>query len=96
MEKILDFTDKRGRNFTLSQKAWTHIRTKHSLVENPEEIKETILNSDNEIKIESKNRTYFYKYFKNKKQTSKFLKIIVKYIKDNEQIVSAYFVRKIR
>ncbi len=38
----------------------------------------------------------FYKYFKHKKQKSKFLKVVVKYLNGEGFIISAHFLREIR
>ncbi len=93
---IFELVDKTGRKIILTKERWSHIRQKHGLVEDPEEIQQTILNSDKSIFIEEKNKVYFYKYFKHKKHVSKFLKVIVKYLNDRGYVSSAHFTRKIQ
>lgn len=96
MSHILEIVDKTGKKVILTQENWAHIRKKHGLVEDPEEIQQTILTPDRTIVIEERNKTFFYKYFKHKKHVSKFLKVIVKYLNDEGYILSAHFVRNIR
>lgn len=93
MSNIFDITDKTGRKIILSSKTWSHIREEHPNVEDSEEIIESLRNADKIIDDEREGITYYYKYFKNKKQTSKFLKVVVKYINIEGNILSAYFVR---
>jgi len=96
MPNIFKIIDKTGRKIRLTKERWTHIRQKHGLVENPEEIQQTLTNPTKIIPIEKKNKTYFYNYFKHKKHISKFLKVIVKYINNQGYVKSAYFTRSIK
>ena len=93
---IFEIVDKTGRNTILTRERWSHIRQKHGLVENLEEIQQTLINPTKIISFEKKNKTYFYNYFKHKKHKSKFLKVIVKYINNQGYVKSAYFTRSIK
>ena len=77
---IFEVTDKTGRKILLTKKQWNHIRQHHAEVENSEEISETILKPDKIILDEREGVENFYKFFKHKKQKSKFLKIVVKFL----------------
>lgn len=94
MPNIFEIVDKTGRKIILTSERWSHIRQKHGLVEEPEEIQQTILAPDKSIFIEEKNKIYLYKYFKHKKQVSKFLKVVVKYLNGIGYVSSAHFTRK--
>ena len=48
------------------------------------------------IEDEREGVEYFFKYFKNKKWKSKFLKIVVKYINKEGSVLSAYLTRSIK
>ncbi len=92
-ENVFEIVDKTGRKIRLTRERWTHIRQKHGLVENPEEIQQTLTNPIKTLFIEEKNKAYFYNYFKHKKHKSKFFKVIVKYINNQGYVKSAYFTR---
>lgn len=96
MEIVFEVVDKTGRKIRLTKKQWSHIREYHKDVENSEEILETLQKPD---KLTTDEREYvnnFYKYFKHKKQKSKFLKVVVKYLNGDGFIISAHFLRNIK
>lgn len=95
MDILFEVINKSGRKIRLTKKQWSHIRQNHAEVEYPEEIKETLENPDNVINDVRENVNNFYKYFKHKKHTSKFLKVIVRYLNGEGFIISAHFVRTI-
>ncbi|MBU2052912.1 MAG: hypothetical protein ABIJ14_02585 [Nanoarchaeota archaeon] len=89
---IFEITDKSGRKINLSKEGRRHIRKKHPEVEEEEQIKETIENPD---KITSygfdKTIHYYYKFYKHRKQPSKYLLVIVKYLNNSGYVISSYF-----
>jgi len=96
MNHLFEVIDKTGRKIRLTKKQWIHIRKDHPNVETPEEIYETIQNPDKIFGDEREEVSNFYKFFKHKKQKSKFLRVIVKYLNGDGFILSAYFVRNIK
>lgn len=55
----------------------------------------TLQNPDKIIDDKREDAEYFFKYYKHKKQKSKFFKVVVKYINEEGTILSAHFVRHI-
>ena len=96
MNYILEVIDKNGRVVHLSSERWSHIRKYHADIERFEEVSETLKNPDNVFADEREKVTIFYKFFKNKKQKSKFLRVVVKYLNGSGFVMSAYFVRNIK
>ena len=97
MSHIFEIIDKTNRKIHLSKERWSHIRKKHPEVEDPELIKENIINPD---KIASFNddRTinYYYKFHKYKKLPNKYLVVAIKYLNEHGYIITAYFDKHIR
>ena len=96
MTNIFEITDKNKRKVKLTRERWSHIRIEHPNIENFEEIIESVQNPDKIIEDEREGVEYFFKYFKNKKWKSKFLKIVVKYINKEGSVLSAYLTRSIK
>jgi len=96
IDYVSEIIDKTGRKIRLTRKQWSHIKRDHPNIESPREISKTIQNPDKVITDEREDVNNFYKYFKHKKQKSKFLKIIVKYLNGQGFIITAHFVRYIR
>lgn len=96
MPNIFEITDKKGRKVRLTKERWTHIRTEHPNIENPEEIITALQNPDKIINDEREEVDYFFKYFKHKRWKSKYLKVVVRYINNEGSILSAHFVRNVR
>ena len=96
MLNIFEVTDKNSRKVKLTKERWSHIRIEHPNVESFEEIIESVQNPDKIIEDEREGVEYFFKYFKNKKWKSKFLKIVVKYINKEGSVLSAYLTRSIK
>ncbi|PIN90720.1 hypothetical protein COU57_02590 [Candidatus Pacearchaeota archaeon CG10_big_fil_rev_8_21_14_0_10_32_14] len=93
---VFEVIDKNGKVVHLSDERWSHIRKYHVDVESFEEISEILKNPDNVIADEREKVTIFYKFFKNRDQKSRFLRVVVKYLNGSGFAMSAYFVRKIR
>ena len=96
MDYVFEINDKTGRKIRLTKKQWGHIRRNHPNVESPDEILKTIQEPDKIIIDEREGVNNLYKYFKHKKQKSKFLKVIVKYLNGNGFVLSAYYLRNIK
>ena len=96
MDHIFEVIDKSGRKIHLSKERWKHIREYHQDVRNYDEISETLQTPDKIIVNEREGINNFYKYFKHKKQKSKFLKVVVKYLNGSGFIISAYYTRGIK
>lgn len=92
MENVFEIKDKSGRTIHLSKERWSHIKSKHSNVDNYEIIYNTITNPERVIQI-NEYRIIFYRYIKHRKESAKFLKVIVKYLNDTGYVVTSYFVR---
>ena len=62
-----------------------------------EELKETLHNPTKITVYElDENVRYYYKYFKNRSSSAKYLLVTVKYLNDHGFIITAYFVRNIK
>ncbi len=96
MSYVFEVTDKTGRKARLTRYRWTHIRENHPNIEDPEEIIQALQKADRIITDERENVEYFFKYFKHKKSKSKFLKVVVRYLNNEGDILSAHFMRNIR
>ncbi|MBA3064735.1 hypothetical protein FP803_04835 [Candidatus Woesearchaeota archaeon] len=96
MEIIFEVLDKTRRRIRLTKKQWAHIKQHHAEIENPEEIEKTLQNPDSIILDEREDVENFFKFFKHKKQKSKFLKVIVRFLNTESYVITAYFVRTIK
>ena len=95
MDKVFEIIDKTGRKIYLSRERWKHITTEHSKV-TIEHIEKTIVNPQKIIPHKDPVINDYYSYFKNRKERSKYLKTVVKYLNGNGFIITAYFIRHMR
>lgn len=95
MSHLFETFDKTGRKIRLTQKQWSHIRQDHPDIENSSDIEETIKNPAKMHYLEE-NKVAFYKYFKHKKDSAKYLKVIAKYLNGEGFIITAHFLRAIK
>ena len=93
MSSVFEFTNEKGEIFHLSKERWAHIRQDHPQVEQ-EEI-EITLKKPIKILETSKEKHYYFHYFKHKNLPKKFLRVIVKYKNDKWIVMTAHFVAKI-
>jgi len=93
MEIIFEIKDKTGRRIYLSKERWSHIKQDHPNVRE-EEIHLT-LQKPMKIIDKGDNKYFYYQYFKYKKQSSRFLRVIVNYLNEEGFVITAYFVRNI-
>jgi len=92
MDYIFEVSDKTDRKIHLSKERWTHIRKKHPEIENPEFIQETLEKPDKITNIHSDQTIYyFWKYYKNRSESDKFLLVVVKYLNEHGYVLSAYY-----
>ena len=87
---VFEVIDKNGKAVHLSNERWSHIRKYHADVESFEEIEETLKNPSSVFYDGREKVTIFYKFFKYKKQKSKFLRVVVKYLNGSGFVMSAY------
>ena len=77
---IFEITDKSGRIIHLSKERWNeHIKIEHPNMVEIEEIIHILKNPDTFVQI-NEEKGHYYKFYKNRKSKSKYLKIIVKYL----------------
>jgi len=87
MEIVFEITDKTGRKIHLSKERFSHIRQRHPDVTSAEGIEETLKTPLKIIGVEE-NYVAYYKHFKQKKESAKYLKIIVKYLNGKGYVMS--------
>ncbi len=96
MDIVFEVTDKSGRRIRLTGRQWEHITTKHPYMANYlNEMKDAARNPDKIVSHDIGNLFDYYKYYKNRKDKLKFLKVVVKYLNSGGFILSAYFVTHI-
>ena len=93
MNHVFEVIDKTGRKIRLTKEQWEHIKRDHLLVEE-EEIKHTLINP---LKItpKSRNKYFYYQYFKSKKLPYRHLKVVVRYLNGNGFVITSHFVKHI-
>jgi len=91
MSNVFEITDKTGRKIKLTDVTWRHIQKEHPLIDE-EEIKKTLINPLR-ITQKSKNKVFYYQYFKFKKLPYRYLRVIVRYLNGNGFVITAYFVK---
>lgn len=95
MTRILEVSDRTGRNIYLTDERYGHIK-KHPDMQNSISLIERTIRSPQRIAdypIEPEIK-YFYSYHKNRKSKAKYLRVIVKYLNGEGFVVTAYFVEK--
>ncbi|MDD5192352.1 MAG: hypothetical protein PHH54_03800 [Candidatus Nanoarchaeia archaeon] len=92
MDVVFEIKDKTGRKIRLSKERWNHIKQRHQNVADFEEIELVIKNPLKTVDDEE-NIMIYYKYFKNRKEHAKYLKVIVKYLNGEGYVITSYFVK---
>jgi hypothetical protein len=94
MAHIFEVTDKSGRKIRLPKDRWKHIQVEHSRINDPEELKQTLINplKITSSKYDPKNVRYYYRYNKNLKR---YLFVAVKYLNGDGFIVTSFYRRNI-
>ena len=95
---ILEVADKSGRKIQLEKDAWKHIAGEHPELSNYLEYIEDTLRSPTKITDYSEDDSvrYYYRYYKNRRSSAKYLLVVVKYLNGVGFIITAYFVRNIK
>lgn len=92
MTLIFEVIDKSGRKIHLTKERWSHIKKKHTEVENYEMIEETIRKHDKITNIDIDEKVhYYYKYYKHRLPKEKFLQVVVKYLNGTGFVLTAQF-----
>lgn len=96
MKTIFEVTDKTGRKIHLSEERWKHI-LKHPQMHNQiENIKETLKEPVTIRYFEQdKDVRHFYKEFKHRDSSERYLLVSVKYLNGKGFIITSFFTNKI-
>ncbi len=89
---VFEVIDKIGKRIRLTQKQWSHIRVEHEDLIEQEDIKRALINPVKIIAHEIEDMQDYYTYFKHRKSSSKYLKVVVKYLNGEGFVITAYFV----
>jgi len=74
MAHIFETIDKLGKKVHLSDERWSHLREKHTEVQEWEWIKETLEKPDKIVDDENVETTYyFYRFYKHAKRPNRYL-----------------------
>lgn len=95
MENVFEIIDKTKRKIRLTKKQWSHITRKHPQISSEKEkIIETLKNPDKIIDPGQldPNKRFYYKYYKNRYSSNKFVRVIVKYLNGGGFVITAQFV----
>ena len=96
--RIFEIIDKSGKIIYLTNERWGHINEEHPEIFLYLNYFEDILKNPTKIKVYEcdESISYYYKYFKNRDASAKYLLLIVKYLNGEAFIITAYFVRNIK
>ena len=96
--RLFEFKDKDDKTIYLTKERWSHISIEHpEIASYIKEFNEILNNPTKIIDYYNDNKVkYYYKYFKDRKEKSKYLLVIVKYLNGEGFIITAYFVRNIK
>lgn len=94
MDIIFEVTDKSGRKIHLSKEKWSHIRTEHPEIIDPEQIKAVLINHI-KILLSDKDENVRW-YFSYNKERKRYLKISVKYLNGEGYIITAHYTTKLQ
>ena len=95
MNIIFEAIDKTGRKIRLTNKQFEHFICHKGMENYIEEIKETLKKPLKIVSHEEGDLHDYFNYYKNRKQESKYLQVVVKYLNGDGFVLSAYFVRHI-
>ena len=95
MDNIFEIVDKTGRNIRLTNKQFEHVICHKGMENYIEEIKDTLIKPLKIVSHEEGDLYDYFNYYKNRKQKSKYLQVVVKYLNGDGFILSAYIVRHI-
>jgi len=94
MAFIFEIKDKTGRTIHLTKERWAHIQKHPEMVNQLENIKETLQKPDiiHEFEYDQQVRFYF-RYYKEKRE---YLFISIKYLNGNGFIITSFYTDKIK
>ena len=95
MENIFEVIDKTGRKIRLTRSQYVHVLRHKGIGQYLEEIKKTLEKPLKIVSHEEGNLYDYYTYFKHRKNSSKYLKVVVKYLNGEGFVLTAYFVKYI-
>ena len=93
MNNIFEITDKTGRKVRLTNRQFEHVICHKGIENYIEEIKDTLKSPLKIVSHEAEDLYDYYNYYKNRKQKSKYLQVVVKYLNNHGFVITAYFVR---
>ncbi len=97
MPVIFIVKDKTGRSIRLTDERWQHLSRHLHVQQNLEQVKDTLQSPDRIANYSRDTKVrYYYKYYKNRKSTAKYLRIIVKYLNGDGFIVTAHFIDRMK
>ena len=93
MNIVFEVIDKKGRKLRMTDYNWNHIIKRHpEIASQKEKIIETLEKPDKIVtSLEDEEVRYYYKYYKNLRSPYRFVRVIVKYLKDEGFIISSHF-----
>lgn len=96
MKIIFEINDKTGRKIHLSNERWKHILKHPFMHDQIENIKITLQNPTTIRYFEQdENAKHFYKEFKHRDASEKYLLVSVKYLNGKGFVVTSFFTNKI-
>ena len=96
MEFIFEIKDKSGRRIRLPKGRYKHILGHPHMHEQVENIKITLRNpTTTRYNEEDENIRYFYKEFKNRDPSERYLLVSVKYLNGNGFVITSFFTNRI-
>jgi len=95
MDIVFEVIDKTGRKIRLTRKQFKHIICHKGMENEIDKIKSALINPLKIIPHEEGELYDYYKYYKERKNKSKFPQVVVRYLNGKGFVVTSYFVRKI-
>ncbi len=98
MHIIFEVIDKTDRKLRMTDWNWAHIIRRHPEVSaEKEKIIETLEHPDRITdSLKDEKAKFYYKYYKNRKSSNKFMMVLGRYLNGDGFIVSAHFVPRIK
>jgi len=93
-----EVTDKTGRKLRMTDWNWEHIIRRHpGISSEKEKIIETLERPDKIIdSLKEEKAKFYYKYYKHRQSSNKFMMVLGKYLNGDGFIISAHFVPRIK
>jgi len=91
---IFEVFDKTGRKIHLSKERWSHIRTEHPEISEPNDLV-LALSSTQKMLLSDRDENVMW-YFMFKKEKKLYLKVAVKYLNGEGYVITAHYTSKIQ